>query len=51
MATNIGKDGAVYSGSNAVAEIRDWSLETTSEVADDIGAATKGFATAMAIAL
>jgi len=35
MATNIGKDGAVYSGSNAVAEIRDWSLETTSEVADD----------------
>jgi len=35
MATNIGKDGAVYSGSNAVAEIKDWSLETTSEVADD----------------
>jgi len=35
MATNIGKDGAVYSGTNAVAEIKDWSLETTSEVADD----------------
>ena len=35
MATNIGKDGAVYSGANAVAEIKDWSLETTSEVADD----------------
>ena len=35
MATNIGKDGAVYSGSNAVAEIKEWSLETTSEVADD----------------
>ena len=35
MATNIGKDGAVYNGTNAIAEIRDWSLETTSEVADD----------------
>jgi len=35
MATNIGKDGAVYVGSNAVAEIKEWSLETTSEVADD----------------
>ena len=35
MATNIGKDGAVYSGSIAVAEIKEWSLETTSEVADD----------------
>lgn len=35
MATNIGKDGAVYSGANAVAEIKEWSLETTSEVADD----------------
>ena len=35
MATNIGKDGAVYSGSNAVVEIKEWSLETTSEVADD----------------
>lgn len=34
MATNIGKDGAVYSGSNAVAEIKDWSLETTSETVD-----------------
>lgn len=35
MATNIGKDGAVYVGTNAVAEIKEWSLETTSEVADD----------------
>ena len=35
MATSSGKDGAVYSGSNAVAEIRDWSLETTSEVVND----------------
>lgn len=34
MATNIGKDGAVYSGTNAVAEIKDWSLETTSETVD-----------------
>ena len=35
MATATGKDGAVYVGSNAVAEIRDWSLETTSEVVND----------------
>lgn len=35
MATSIGKDGAVYIGSNAVAEIRDFSLETTSEVVND----------------
>lgn len=35
MATATGKDGAVYNGSNAVAEIRDWSLETTSEVVND----------------
>ena len=35
MATSIGKDGAVYIGSNAVAEIRDWSLEITSEVVND----------------
>jgi hypothetical protein len=35
MSTNIGKDGAVYVGSNAVAEIRDWSLEITSEIIND----------------
>lgn len=35
MATHTGKDGAVYVGANAVAEIRDWSLETTSEVVAD----------------
>jgi len=35
MATSTGKDGAVYVGANAVAEIRDWSLETTSEVVND----------------
>lgn len=35
MATQTGKDGAVYVGSNAVAEIRDWSLESTSEVVAD----------------
>jgi len=35
MATSIGKDGAVYVGANAVAEIRDWSLEITSEVVND----------------
>jgi len=35
MATATGKDGAVYVGANAVAEIRDWSLETTSEVVND----------------
>lgn len=35
MATASGKDGAVYVGANAVAEIRDWSLETSSEVVND----------------
>lgn len=35
MATHVGKDGAVYVGSNAVAEIRDWSLEQTSEIVND----------------
>lgn len=35
MATHVGKDGAVYVGANAVAEIRDWSLEQTSEVVAD----------------
>lgn len=35
MATATGKDGAVYVGANAVAEIRDWSLETSSEVVND----------------
>lgn len=35
MATQTGKDGAVYVGSDAVAEIRDWSLEATSEVVAD----------------
>jgi hypothetical protein len=35
MATHTGRLGAVYSGTNAVAEIRDWSLEVTSEVVAD----------------
>ena len=35
MATYAGKDGAVYSGTNAVAEIKDWSLETTSATTED----------------
>jgi hypothetical protein len=39
MATYIGLNGAVYSGSNAVAEIKDWSLETSSEV---VSATTMG---------
>lgn len=34
MATNIGKNGAVYVGVNAVAEIKEWTLETTSETVD-----------------
>lgn len=32
MATHTGKLGAVYSGTTAVAEIKDWSLDTNSEV-------------------
>lgn len=35
MATHSGKLGAVYVGSNAVAEIRDWSLEITGETTED----------------
>lgn len=35
MATYTGKNGAVYVATNAVAEIKDWSLETTSETVSD----------------
>ena len=35
MATYTGKNGAVYAGVNAVAEVKDWSLETTSEMVAD----------------
>lgn len=35
MATRVGKDGAVKIGTTAVAEIRDWSVEQTSEVVND----------------
>jgi hypothetical protein len=35
MATRVGKDGAVKIGATAVAEIRDWSVEQTSEVVND----------------
>lgn len=35
MATYTGKGGAVYSGANAIAEIRDWSIEASSEVVND----------------
>jgi len=34
MTTHVGKGGAVYSGANAVAEIKDWTLETSSAVVD-----------------
>lgn len=34
MSTFLGKEGAVYIGSNAVAEVRDFSVETTGEVVD-----------------
>jgi len=35
MATYTGKDGAVYVGANAVGEVRDFSVEQTSEVVAD----------------
>ena len=35
MSTFIGKDGAVYVGTNAVAEVRDFSLESSSEIVND----------------
>lgn len=34
MSTFLGKEGAVYIGSNAVAEVRDFSVETTAETVD-----------------
>ena len=34
MSTFLGKEGAVYVGSNAVAEVRDFSVETTAEIVD-----------------
>ena len=35
MATLTGKDGAVYIGATAIAEVRDWSIETSSEMVTD----------------
>lgn len=35
MATFSGKDGAVYSGNTAIAEVRDWSIEQTANRVDD----------------
>lgn len=34
MSTFLGKEGAVYIGTNAVAEVRDFSVETTAETVD-----------------
>lgn len=34
MSTFLGKEGAVYIGSNAVAEVRDFSVETSAETVD-----------------
>lgn len=35
MSNHAGKDGVVKSGSNVVAEVRDWSLEETADVIED----------------
>ena len=35
MATYTGQDGAVYVGTDAVGEVRDFSVEQTSEVVAD----------------
>ena len=35
MATYVGKDGAVYVGSNAIAEVEDWSIDETTNVVSD----------------
>lgn len=35
MASHIGKDGSVYVGSNAVAELIDWSIDTTANTVND----------------
>jgi hypothetical protein len=39
MATHVGKGGAVYSGANAIAEIKDWTLDTSSST---VGSTTMG---------
>lgn len=35
MATYVGKDGAVYVGSNAVLEVEDWTIDVTANVVND----------------
>ena len=35
MASHIGKDGSVYVGGNAVAELIDWSIDTTANTVND----------------
>lgn len=35
MANASGKDGTVHVGANAIAEVRDWSIETSSEMVAD----------------
>ena len=35
MTTHVGKDGQVYSGSNAIAEVEDWSFDTTANIVSD----------------
>ena len=42
MSTYAGVGGAVFSGTNAVAEIRDWSLELTGATADSTVMGTSG---------
>ena len=42
MSTYAGVGGAVFSGTNAVAEIRDWSLELTGATADSTVMGTAG---------
>jgi len=39
MATHVGKGGAVYVAANAVAEIKDWTLDTSSST---VGSSTMG---------
>jgi hypothetical protein len=39
MATHVGKGGAVYVATNAVAEIKDWTLDTSSAT---VGSTTMG---------
>ena len=43
MATHLGKEGTVQVGSNAIAEIRSFSIDETIDVVEDMGDSSKTY--------